>query len=223
MSEKKLNLDLAYEQLKNFWKKSWSRQDYTPTWIITKIPQELEDALDRGWFKPNSSLLDIGCGSGEIAAWLAQKNFKVLGVDWAESAIQKAKLKQGEIQGKLEFKTMDICRERAKNSEFDTLIDRGCFDGLPQAFSSDYAQTVASYAKSGAKFLLVSSFNKGTKTDVEQEKQLQEAMIDYIYTVFRPMFEIIAVETTLIEKTPVSVPALAVLMVRNSIRKEDIK
>jgi 2-polyprenyl-3-methyl-5-hydroxy-6-metoxy-1,4-benzoquinol methylase len=41
----------------------------------------------------NSSVLDIGCGSGEITAWLAQNGFKVVGIDFAQSAIEKAKSK----------------------------------------------------------------------------------------------------------------------------------
>ncbi|MGB3404753.1 MAG: methyltransferase domain-containing protein [Microcoleaceae cyanobacterium] len=210
-----INSDFAYKQLKNFWNKSWSRPDYNPTWRISKIPHELQVAVDTGWFLPHSSLLDIGCGSGEIAAGLAEKNFNVLGIDWAEAAIQKAKLKQGEVQGKLTFKTIDICREKAKYPEFDILIDRGCFDGLPKAFYSDYANTVASYAKSGAKFLLISSFNKGAKSEVEADDKLREDMINYIKAVFIPLFEIIKIETTVIEKRPVSVPALAVWMIRH--------
>jgi 2-polyprenyl-3-methyl-5-hydroxy-6-metoxy-1,4-benzoquinol methylase len=48
---------------------------------MSKIPQEVQDAVDSGWFSPGSSALDIGCGMGEIAAWLAQQGFNVLGID----------------------------------------------------------------------------------------------------------------------------------------------
>ncbi|OAD20025.1 hypothetical protein THIOM_004297 [Candidatus Thiomargarita nelsonii] len=51
----------------------------------------------------------------------------MLGIDWANTAIERAKFEYGEIPGQLEFKTVDICREPFASPQFEVLLDRGCF------------------------------------------------------------------------------------------------
>ena len=48
------------------------------------------EALLPPW-KPKTRVLDIGCGSGFWANWLAQKGYEVVGVDPSESGIQLAR------------------------------------------------------------------------------------------------------------------------------------
>ncbi len=211
---KELTQNSASSELKKFWEKNWSRTDYFPSWKITELPQAIKEAIESNWFPPGSSILDIGCGSGEISALLAQLNFKVLGIDFAESAIKKAKLAHGEIEGKLQFKTLDICQYHPEKPQFNVLIDRCCFDGIPKKLHLDYGEKVASWAISGARFLLLCSTNKGTKTELIQEKKLQEQMIKSIEKTFFSIDLIIKIVETVIEKKPVSVPALAVWMIR---------
>lgn len=133
-----------YNYKKRKWINRWYSNNFSPSWMITRIPQEIQEAVDSGWFPPDASLVDIGCGSGEIAAWLATKNFQVMGIDYASSAIERAKSKHGEIPGKLEFKTIDICADSFGGTQFNALIDRGCFHTIPKAFHSDYVNSVAS-------------------------------------------------------------------------------
>jgi len=112
---------------KKKWEIKWSKPDFSPTWEITEIPKEIKLAVDSEWFPSGASVLDIGCGRGTIAAWFAKQNFKVLGIDWANAAIERAKSEYGEIPGQLEFQTVDICREPFASPPFEVLLDRGCF------------------------------------------------------------------------------------------------
>ena len=144
--------DRMYKSKKKRWDANWSGKDFSPPWTITKIPDEFREAVDSGWFTPGSSVLDIGCGRGEIAAWLAEQNFKVVGIDYSKSAIDKARSDHGEVQGKLIFKTVDICRKNLDATRFDILIDRGCFHGIGKTFSSDYERGVGSWSGSGRTF-----------------------------------------------------------------------
>ncbi|CAD5984350.1 class I SAM-dependent methyltransferase [Planktothrix agardhii] len=189
---------------------------------MSKIPQEVQDAVDSGWFSPGSSALDIGCGMGEIAAWLAQQGFNVLGIDYSQAVIEKAKLVHGEIQGKLEFKIVDICRQPLTSPRFNCLIDRGCFHGVSQAVSSDYVKTVASWCVPRAKFLLLYATNIGSRLELEEEERLRKEAIAYIKATFTPVFEITEIKTAIIERIlpDEPVPALAVWMMRKEDREE---
>ncbi|MHC5823877.1 MAG: class I SAM-dependent methyltransferase, partial [Nostoc sp.] len=216
-----------YEERKKNWETKWSDVEFSPTCRISKIPSEVQDAVDSGWFSPGASLLDIGCGTGEIAAWLAQQGFKVLGIDYSEAAIEKAKLAHGEIQGKLEFKIVDICRQSLTSPRFNCLIDRGCFHGIPQVFSSDYLRTVASWCTPKARFLLLYAYaiKRGSRLEFEQEERLRKEAIAYIKATFTPVFEITEIKTTVIERSPPDelAPALAVWMMRKEDQEESRK
>jgi len=123
----------TYQSRQDKWEGRWSNPSFSPDWKISEIPQDIQDAVKNRWFLPESSLLDIGCGSGEIAAWLAERNFKVLGIDFSLSAIERAKSEHSEVPGKLEFQTVDICRQPSPLPRFSAAIDRGCFHGIPKS------------------------------------------------------------------------------------------
>lgn len=68
------------------WEECWASHRES-AWRITEIPDELQEAIALGWFLPGADVLDIGCGRGECAAWLAQQGLTLLGVDFSPSAI----------------------------------------------------------------------------------------------------------------------------------------
>jgi SAM-dependent methyltransferase len=69
--------------------------------------------------------LDIGCGTGDNAIWLAQQGFHVLGVDTAEAAIEKAKKKALEAGAQCTFMVSDILTSRIEGAPFGFVFDRG--------------------------------------------------------------------------------------------------
>ena len=52
-------------------------------WQADEVATELADAVASGWIPPGSSVLDLGCGDGVNAVWLAQRGFEVHGIDIA--------------------------------------------------------------------------------------------------------------------------------------------
>ncbi len=206
-----------YQHRRKNWQKQWSSPDYSPDWRITGIPKELQAAVESEWFLPHSSVLDIGCGSGEITAWLAQNGFKVVGIDFAQSAIEKAKSKYQSISG-LELRNVDICQEKSglESSQFDVFIDRGCLHGISQVSWKDYARTVVSCSKSGARFLIFYGIDQNGNQNSEQiQKQRQKTLRD-LEKAFSSFFEVVQVQETLIERSSPngSVLGLAVWMIR---------
>jgi methyl halide transferase len=71
--------------------------------------------------------LDIGCGTGSNAIWLAKQGFDVRAVDFSGLAIKKAKEK-AENQGvQIQFEVSDFLVENKERQAFDFIFDRGCF------------------------------------------------------------------------------------------------
>jgi len=74
--------------------------------------------------------LDIGCGTGDNAIWLSQKEFHVLGIDTSEIAIEKAKEKASKTNVKCTFIVTDILTSHVEGAPFGFAFDRGCFHSL---------------------------------------------------------------------------------------------
>jgi SAM-dependent methyltransferase len=182
------------------WEAKWSQEGYAPYWQAQTVPDEVKDAVDSGWFQPGAALLDIGCGSGENAAWLAEQGFEVLGVDFSKPAIDRAKSEHVEAPGSLEFKVMDICREAPPPARFNALLDRGCFHGIPRGFRSSYMRNIVSCCVPGTRMLLFAE--NRTTTLGQRVRDIEKA--------FLPMFEISRTAKTHLAE----VPGVAIWIVR---------
>jgi cyclopropane fatty-acyl-phospholipid synthase-like methyltransferase len=113
----------------------------------------LQDAVATNWLPRGSTVLDIGCGSGEIAGWLAEEGFVVTGIDIAPAAIARA---QATYQHEnLRFEVLDICQNPPKPPHFDILFDRGCLHGLPSSCVASYVAALSSRLLPDGKFLLM--------------------------------------------------------------------
>lgn len=136
------------------WEEKWSRPDFQPGWRVRSVPEEVREAVEQRWFPPGASLLDIGCGGGELSAWLARRGLEVVGVDFSGAAIARAQLAY-RGRARLSFRTVDICRESPQPDRFDALLDRGCLHGIPPEDWAGYLRYVAAAARPAARFLLI--------------------------------------------------------------------
>lgn len=208
--------DKAYQRLKIIWERNWTHAEFKPSWLITQIPSELEEAIESGWFPPQETLLDIGCGDGSLSVWLADKGFEVLGVDFSSSIIERNRQQWQQKPYKLAFDIADMCVDRPSEPRVQLLFDRGCLQGIPKQFHTEYAKTVAAWSKPGAHFLLICGYNQQARRSVEEEYEMQKAMENHLEKLFIPFFTIEKMTPTFLERGAPHepVPALAVWMVR---------
>ena len=199
------------------WGRSWAKPNFAPEWRAHGIPEMLRKAVESGWLPAGSSLLDIGCGAGETAAWLAERGYRVTGIDFAPSAIARATAAcQHE---NLQFRVEDICRDTETDATFDCLFDRGCLHGLPDGCMSPYVANVAQYVETGGKFLLmhktIPAANRGA-TIVEERDLVDKkvrAYLEQAFTIERT--QIIDMLTGADPDTETIHPGLAFWLVRN--------
>ena len=91
----------------------------------------LVEMIESRAIKPGRTL-EVGCGTGTNAIWLAQRGFDVLGVDISEVAIEKARARaQGRFRfkarGRCRFKVADFLTAAPARGRCEFVFDRGCF------------------------------------------------------------------------------------------------
>lgn len=71
--------------------------------------------------------LEIGCGTGTNAVWLAGQGFDVTAIDLSPTAIDAAKARAGELGLDCSFSVGDIMTASIDGAPFELVFDRGCF------------------------------------------------------------------------------------------------
>jgi cyclopropane fatty-acyl-phospholipid synthase-like methyltransferase len=100
-----------------------------PPWEIG-APQPAMAAL-LAQHPPTSPVLDVGCGSGDLAIYLAQLGHQVIGIDFVESAIKNAQSKIGalppETRQLLNFQVADALKPSLLQKKFGAVVDSGFY------------------------------------------------------------------------------------------------
>jgi SAM-dependent methyltransferase len=124
----------------------------TPPWV-GQARSELVELVKSGVLQP-SRAIDLGCGEGDNAIFLAQHGFQVTAVDFSPAAISKARAKARDAGVDVDFLIDDLTQLAKAGGHFDLLVDYGTFDDLSTNDRAAYVDQVTSLAKPGAKFLL---------------------------------------------------------------------
>jgi SAM-dependent methyltransferase len=100
--------------------------------------------------------LDLGCGNGTDAIYLAHQGWDVVGVDFVTEAIETAKRRALESGSSVRFVAGDVTRLRPAgvSGPFDLITDTGCYHAIPAGCRDAYATEVAAVAGPGADFYL---------------------------------------------------------------------
>lgn len=168
------------------WHKRWSRCDVNFPWSNRGTSKEIKVAVRNGWIEPGCVVVDLGCGEGEVAHWLAGQGFVAVGVDIAPAAIGRAKSRHTEVPGRLEFRIHDLCAEPLPLQGVKCFIDRGCFHQVPSADVDAYVRNVVNIAAPGARCLV---FVKAFRNDTGLSKADEQAkIVETVKLAFAPHF-----------------------------------
>jgi ubiquinone/menaquinone biosynthesis C-methylase UbiE len=127
-----------------------------PPWDIGRPQKEFVTLSDKG--EVNGDVIDVGCGTGEHAIFFATRGHRVLGVDSAPLAIEKARAKATQRGSKAEFKVADALHLDLLGRQFDTAIDSGLFHVFSDSERPVYRESLASVLRpDGRYFMLVFS------------------------------------------------------------------
>lgn len=126
---------------------------------VTQLPWEsgqpsptLVRAVQQG--KIGGRVLDVGCGAGTQAVWMAEQGLEVIGVDVAATAIALARALAAARDVQVEFRLADARRLPFATASFDAVFDRGTYHHQDDQKPA-YASEVARVLKSGGRYLLL--------------------------------------------------------------------
>lgn len=131
------------------------RHGETP-WDTGITPPEVVAFIDSDPPPPPGRALDLGCGTGTNALYLARKGWQVAGVDFSNTAIEAAQRKSGgEGTSGVSFRQADVTRlhEAGIEGPFDFVLDIGCYHGIAASRKAAYVEGVAAVAAPGATFM----------------------------------------------------------------------
>jgi len=155
-----------YKLLYRFGLVPWERRDVEDSW---KAVFERPDAPAPG------RALDVGCGSGRDAVYLAQRGWHVTAVDFVDEALANAKRRAAEAGVEVQWVKADVARlgEIGLEPGYTLLYDFGCIHGLPDDARRGAAAGLTELAAPLAT-LLLGAFKRGRRlllpTGMDQEE-----------------------------------------------------
>ncbi len=118
-------------------------------------PAVLADLVRTGRVRPCRAV-DLGCGAGTSAVWLAQKGFDVTGVDSSPSAIGIAREKAEKADARCRFIVADLLGDlHGIDGKFDFGYDWELLHHIMPGDRATYAKNVSALLNPGATYLSV--------------------------------------------------------------------
>ena len=85
--------------------------------------------------------LEIGCGTGVGACFLAQRGFRVDAIDIIPAAIEIARKVAAERQLDINYQVQDVCELPLRGDQYDLIVDSFCLQGI--VFDEERARVFA--------------------------------------------------------------------------------
>jgi len=193
---------------------SWNdnyAQGFCPWDTGTPDPMLIE-AIESGAI-PVGRALDVGCGTGTNAIWLAQRGYHVVGVDIAPLAIEQAnrKLPAGLS---CRFATNDFLAELPQGGPFQVVFDRGCFHVFDEKSErAKFAAQVASVLAPDGIWLSLIGSTEGPPRDTGPPRRSARDVV----TAVEPHLELVSLRAAEFRDTPVPTTAWVCLARRRAV------
>jgi len=156
-----------------------------PPWDIGRPQPAFVELVQAGELN-EGRVLDVGCGTGENALYLAERGFSVVGVDLSTRAIDAAKTKGSERKLKVDFRLANALSLDFKNAYFDNAIDSGLFHTFNDNDRAVFGREIARVLKTdGRYFMLCFSDKEPTSWGGPRRVTREE-----IEATFSPLFNI---------------------------------
>jgi SAM-dependent methyltransferase len=129
-------------------------QSGQPPWETGAPSAELARVLAEENIQP-CRVIELGCGSGINAVWLAQQGFDVTAVDFSRLAIEKARQRTAEAGVGVRFVVDDVLAPAAEYSDFPFFFDRGCYHAVRRIDVQAYVRTLRRVTAPGSRGLIL--------------------------------------------------------------------
>lgn len=155
-----------------------------PRWDTGVTPPELVEVVEAPGAKPGRAL-DLGCGTGTNALYLARRGWRAVGVDFAGPAVAAARRKAGAAGLAVEFHQADVTRLDFLQPPFDLALDMGCFHSIAAGGRPAYIAGLARLMRPGGLFLCYA---------FKPEAPMSGLAVEEMTGLFAPAFKTVKVE-----------------------------
>lgn len=152
-------------------------------WHSERPDKELIELIEQGIIKP-SLALDVGCGAGSDAIYLASKGSIVTAIDISSEAIKIAEERATSARVKVNFIAGNFLELELGKECFDFINDRGCFHHINPLEREDFAGKINKVLKLNGLYYLRCWSDKE-----ESDKGPYKISKDIIKSIFSKYFD----------------------------------
>jgi SAM-dependent methyltransferase len=125
-----------------------------PGWDTGRPSSALRKMVEDGMIRPCRAV-ELGCGLGTNAVWLARQGFDVTAIDIAPTALARAEEKAREAGVPVRWLLADVLA-LPPLEPFDFVFDRGCYHGVRRHGGAGYVESLRRLTRPGALVLILS-------------------------------------------------------------------
>ncbi|HYA54582.1 MAG TPA: class I SAM-dependent methyltransferase [Thermoplasmata archaeon] len=111
-------------------------------------------AVESGYLRKGTSVLDVGCGAGSNLLYLARNGFEAHGVDLSPGAVEAARRRAVDDRLTIDAREGDVLDLPFPDGTFDALVDNGCFHTIPLLRRHRYLSETERVLRAGGRFVL---------------------------------------------------------------------
>jgi len=112
--------------------------------------------------------LDLGCGAGTDAIFLAGLGFRSIGIDMSGEAIKIARARAADARVMVDWREGSVLELPFADSSIHFAQDRGCFHHIEESDRERYTSELARVLVPGARFLLSLGHEAASAADVDE-------------------------------------------------------
>ncbi len=192
----------------NNWNERYGTGDLP--WDTGRSDFNLREIVDKRGVTPCKAL-EVGCGTGSNAIWLAEQGFSVTAVDIAEKAIERAKENAARAGVRCDFFAADFMIEKINAGPFGFIFDRGCFHSFELAEErTRYADKAHSYLSEDGLWLSL----VGSTDEPPRDPGPPRLSALNIVTAVEPYFQILSLYASHFDSTMEKAPMAWVCLMR---------
>jgi 2-polyprenyl-3-methyl-5-hydroxy-6-metoxy-1,4-benzoquinol methylase len=124
-----------------------------PPWDIGRAQPAVERLAQAGEIV--GPVLDVGCGTGENALYLAARGYEVVGIDAVEPAVHAARRKAARRRVVARFAVHDALDLAGLGCRFATVIDSGLFHSLSLDERPRFLSSLAAALRPGGRYFML--------------------------------------------------------------------
>lgn len=168
----------------------------------TGAPQQDMLRFFNTFIPTGSTVLDVGCGVGTNAEYLAGAGYKVSGIDVSVEAIAQAKKRAEKKNLKIEYAHINFLKEVHKIKRHSVIFDCAVFHIFSEEEMAERLQFVDNVAKvcvSGGYWVNISCSKDGAEQITIKSKVDPPPLLSLreIITAIEPHFEVVQIQKTL--------------------------